>query len=258
MRLYYLIAQKNYRINLQYRFTQLINAFGSALFGYIMVFVWQAAAKQKGGFGEFTTTDLMLWVAFAQILFNFVYPKAGLGIQLSVRSGNISLEFLRPINYFCYVMARETGRQVYNLVYRCIPILILYSLTVGYKIPSLKSIFLLIIAMMLGEYISLCLCYIVGITALWTTDVRWSHLLYFSILNVASGVMIPVSFIPGLIGKVLYYSPWACLLNPSCRIFLGVYNLTIFVLPIFWSIALTFTCLLLTKIGKRKLEVQGG
>ena len=258
MRLYYLIAQKTYRINLQYRFTQLINAFGSSLFGYVMVFVWRAASKHKGGLGEFSTMDLMLWVAFAQILFNFIYPKAGLGIQQSVRSGNISLEFLRPVNYFCYIISRETGKQVYNLVYRCLPILVLYSLTIGYKVPSLGSIPLLIIAALLGGYISLCLCYIVGISALWTVDVRWSHLLYFSLFNVASGVMVPVSFMPGVVGRLLYYSPWACMLNPSCRIFLGAYDMTIFALPIFWSLVLTFTCLMLTKIGKRKLEVQGG
>ncbi len=258
MRLHYLMAQKMYRINLQYRYTQLINAMGSALFGYIMIFVWRAAAMQRGGLGKYTVTDLVLWVAFAQILFNFIFPRTGLRIQDSVRSGNISLEFLRPVNYFTYIIARETGRQFYNLVYRSVPILILYSLTIGYKIPSLQQALLLIPVTLVSMYISLCLCYIVGICALWTTDVRWSHTLFFSLINIAAGVMIPVDLVPGIVGRVLSLSPWACLMNPACNVLLGFHDRSTFLLLLFWTIAMTIICLVATHMGRRKLEVQGG
>lgn len=256
--MHFLIAQKTYRINLQYRYTQLINAFGSAIIGFILVCVWRAGSTTYGGVGKYSTANLISWIAFAQVLFNIVHPATGLNIQKSVRTGNISLEFLRPINYFTYVMSRELGRQLYALVFKSIPIFLIYWALFSFKIQSFSQILLLIFTIVLGVYISMCINYLVGISALFTTDIRWANTLSFSLLCVASGSMIPVDLLPGVVGKILSRSPWACFMNPACSVFVGLYNNNILVIPLVWSFILTLTCLGLTNLGKQKVEVQGG
>lgn len=253
-----MLARKSFRRNLQYRVAHLISTFGSAIFGFIMIAIWRGAAGPAGGLQEYSVQDLVLWVAFGQTLFNLIQTDTGLNIQLAVRSGNVSIELMRPVGYFQYVISREAGQQLYRFLYRCIPIYLLYSLTVGYRLPSLKASLLLLPSLLLALYIGLCINYLVGISSFWTTDIRWAHGLHFTFVSAVSGLQIPSDLLPGFIGRVAPYLPWASLVHYPNRIYLGFEGVSALIVPAFWAFILTLLCRLLTHTAKRKLEVQGG
>jgi ABC-2 type transport system permease protein len=255
---YIVLARKSYARNLQYRVAHIISTLGSAVFGFVMVAVWQGAAGSAGGVGEYTVRDLVLWVTFAQTVFNFFETDAGLNIQSAVRSGNVSTELLRPVDFFTYVMSREAGQQFYRLIYRCIPIYVIYAVTVGYHVPSLQSIPWLFVSVSLSLYVGLCINYLVGIASFWTTDIRWAHAAHWTLLNSVSGLAVPADLLPGVLGRVAPCLPWAVLAHWPCRIYLGLSGVEGLLWPVFWAAALTILCRFLTSAARAKLEVQGG
>lgn len=231
---------------------------GSAIFGYINIYIWLAAAGPVGQVGKYTVQQLVLWAAFGQVMYNVVHWAAGLNIQLAVRSGDVSLELLRPIDFFNYVISRQAGENLYALIYRAIPLYLLYALTVGYHMPSLPSLVLLIPSIALAIYVALCLGYIEGIASFWTTDIRWISYLNMVFLVSATGMQVPADLFPGFLGRVFPLAPWAALAHYPNNIYLGFQGWQALLIPAIWAVLLTLICRGLTTMARRHLEVQGG
>jgi ABC-2 type transport system permease protein len=255
---YWLLLTKTYRCNLQYRMAHLVNTLGSALFGYINIYIWVAAAGPTGQVGNYSVQQLVLWAAFGQVMYNFVHWTTGLNIQLAVRSGDVSLELMRPVDFFSYVISRQAGENLYGLVYRSAPLYLLYAVTVGYRIPPLPSLLLLIPSLALALYVALCLGYLEGLSSFWTTDIRWISYFNMVFLTGASGIQVPVNLLPGFFGRVLPYAPWSALAHYPNYIYLGLQGWEALLIPALWAALLTCICRGLTNKARRHLEVQGG
>lgn len=258
LRVYWLLLQKTYRRNLQYRVAHLMDTAGSAIFGYINIYIWLAAAGPVGQVGKYSVQQLVLWAAFGQVMYNVAHWAPGLNIQLAVRNGDVSLELLRPIDFFNYVISRQAGENIYALIYRGIPLYLLYSLTIGYYLPSLSSLVLLIPSTALAIYVALCLGYIEGIASFWTTDIRWISHLNMVFLVAATGMQIPADLLPGFLGRVVPLAPWAALAHYPNNIYLGFQGWQALLVPAIWAGLMTLICRSLTTLARRRLEVQGG
>lgn len=258
MHAYWLLMSKTYRRNLQYRVAHLIDMVGSALFGYINIYIWLAAAAPLGSVGAYGVDQLVLWAALGQVMYNFVSWPSGLNIQLAVRTGDISLELLRPTDFFSYVISRQSGEHLYKLVFRSLPLYLLYGLTVGYHIPEPSSLLLLLPSLALALYVALCLGYLEGLASFWTTDIRWITYFNLALFTAASGIQVPVDLLPGVLGRILPYAPWAALAHYPNRIYLGLQGWDALVTPALWTVLLTIVCRGLTQLARRHLEVQGG
>lgn len=255
--LYYLLAQKTYRRNLQYRAAHVIDILGSSLFGYITIYIWKAAGATRPSVGDYTVDMLVLWAAVGQVLFHFsVNATHGLGIQVAVRSGAVVMDFLRPVSFFAYMMSREAGQQFYNLLYRSVPLFVLYALTVGYHLPALPSLALFVPAGLLAVYVCLCMSYLVGLSSFLTTDIRWASTLHMALFISLSGYIMPTDLLPG--GQWLRLTPWAVMAHYPNRIYFGLDGAGGLVVPLFWALSLTVLCLWATNKARRSLEVQGG
>lgn len=258
MQAYWLLMSKTYRRNLQYRVAHLVDMVGSALFGYINIYIWLATAGPLGRVGAYRVDQLVLWAAFGQVMYNFLSWPSGLNIQLAVRTGDISLELLRPIDFFSYVISRQSGEHLYKLVFRSFPLYLLYGLTVGYHVPATSSLLLLLPSLALALYVALCLGYLEGLASFWTTDIRWITYFNLSLFTAASGIQVPVDLLPGVLGRVLPYAPWAALAHYPNNVFLGLQGWDALVTPAIWAVLLTVVSRALTRLARHHLGVQGG
>jgi len=187
------------------------------------------------------------------------FLPAGLGIQDLVRSGSIALEMTRPIPFFPMIMVREAGNVLYQAVFRALPLGVLFALSVGFPSPaSFGRLLLTIPSVLLGSYTALTLVYLVGISAIWTTEIRWAHSLYYTASSLLSGGWIPADLLPGWLGKVAPYSPFASTLFHPIRIYLGLVGPWVIGLQMGWAAVLTLICLGVTRKAMARVTVQGG
>lgn len=187
------------------------------------------------------------------------FLPAGLGIQVSVRTGAIALEMARPLPYFGQVLARESGNLAYQGLYRMVPIAILYWLTIGFPAPhSAVHLLWALPSLALGAYVGLMLYYIIGIMAIWTTEIRWAHWIYHTLMPLLSGGWIPSDILPGWLGKVAPFLPFAALHYYPLRLYLGLGDPTGLLVQAAWALLLTLLCRALTSQAHRRLVVQGG
>lgn len=259
MSAYVLLGKKAFRRNLQYRAAHMVNNVASAIFGFIYIAIWQAAAAGEGA-GAYSAPIMAQWIAFNQVmLWVAVFLPFGLGIPEMVRTGAVSLEMLRPLDFHLLVISRELGTVWYNLWYRTAPLALVFALVIGVQAPQrLWTYPLLLCAMLLAVYIGLCQQYLVGLTSFWTVEARWAWQLLNTLQIVLSGFMVPIELLPAPFSQIARVLPFAPLHHDPTRIYLELAGAEALVWPVVWAVLLTIICRLLTGSARRRLEVQGG
>ncbi|WP_409345674.1 ABC transporter permease [Paenibacillus sp. MBLB4367] len=253
------LASKSYAQNLQYRGTHAINTVASAIFGFIYVSVWVGIGSdhQLGGYGE---QGMIHYVAFNQVcLWLTVFMTNGLGIIPSVRTGQISLDLMRPVHLFYIAMSREWGQIAYRLLYKSAPIYILYAFMFALPVPTDPMVWLLTFAgLALAAYIAICIQYLIGISALWTTESNWLVWVNTALAMLFSGYLIPIEWLPVWLQRISAASFYPYLQYHPTRMYLGYEQGGALFGALLWCVFLTLCCLLATRIVRGKLEVQGG
>lgn len=257
---YWILLQKSFLRNMQYKVAHLINNAASAIFGFVFIAIWVGVLQGKENESPYSVLDMTYYIAAVQcILWLSGFLTAGLNIQNGVRNGAISLELARPTNFFLYVTSQEAGRLLYNLFFRSLPIGLVFSFTVGFYIPQhIPSYFFLCISILFAMIISINLHYLVGISACWTTEINWAHFVNFTLLVGLGGQLVPIDLLPAPLSSITPYLPFAGAIYYPVMIFLEKVSSEVIFIQLIWVVVLTSFNLWLTEKARHKLEIQGG
>lgn len=257
--LFGVLARKAYARNLQYRLSHALNTAASALFGFVFVSVWASIGAERP-LGEYGTDGMITYIAFNQACFSVtLFVTNGLGLDRQVRTGQISLDLMRPVPLFAQLLYRECGQLGYQLVYKAVPIFALYALTLPLVIPSHPGAWLLTTAaVILAAYINICINYLIGALALWSTESRWLYWINLSASAIMAGGMIPLEWLPQWLQRISAVTPYPYMQYMPARLFLQMENGLVLLPSLAWCAALTLVCIGMTGLLRRKVEVQGG
>ncbi|BBH22185.1 ABC transporter permease [Paenibacillus baekrokdamisoli] len=257
--LFLVLARKTYERNLQYRGAHMVHNIASAIFGFIYISIWMGIGESRT-LGAYGLSGMVSYVAFNQVsLWVAAFLNNGLGLQQSVRTGQIAIELVRPVHLFYQLMCKEWGQIAYQFVYKFIPIYTLYLFVLPLHVPSSVIIFLwTAVALALAAYISICINFLIGAAALWTTESNWLYWVNYAFSMLLSGFLIPIEWLPGWLRFLSHASFYPFLHYVPTRIYLGMNNAWSLIGSIGWGIGLTVICLFLASRMRRKVEVQGG
>lgn len=257
--LYFTLASKAYARNLQYRGAHMVHNIASAMFGFMYACIWIGIGADNA-LGEYGTQGMVGYIAFTQAsLWISGFITNGLGIPQAVRTGHISLDLMRPVHLFTHLMAKEWGQIAYQFVYKSIPIYLVYYVVFSLKLPGTPSTLLLVALALAGAaYLSICMNYLIGASALWTTESSWLYWGNHAMINLLAGFFIPIEWLPGWLQTIAWWSPYPYLLYVPTRLYLGFGDVSYLWGTLFWCVLLTLACLLATGFLRRKVEVQGG
>jgi ABC-2 type transport system permease protein len=257
--LFLILARKTYARNLQYRSAHLVHNIASAIFGFIYISIWTGIAGSRS-LGEYGVTGMISYVAFNQAsLWITSFLNNGLGMEQAVRTGQIALDLMRPVHLFYHLMCKEWGQIAYQAVYKFIPIYMLYFFVLPFYVPPALSTFLwTALALALAAYISICINFLIGAVALWTTESRWLYWVNYAFSTLLSGFLIPVEWLPGWLSAISHASFYPYLHYVPTRIYLRMESASALAGAALWCLTLTLICLAVTEAMRRKVEVQGG
>lgn len=259
MHFYSVLFNKSFMIHFQYRLSHMLNNAGSLIFGFIYIAIWQGTLGSQREVIGFSGQEMGYYIAFTQgLLWITTFLPRGLGIQEGMRTGAVSIELMRPMNFFSFHLFQALGNQSYNLLFRSVPIFIVFIFLVGARMPSIHIIPLLLLSILLSAYIGFLFHYFVGLAAFWSTDNRWAFMINFTFVMTLSGNFVPLPLLPEPLATISQYLPFAALHYYPTLTYLGRMTVLNWFIPIIWAIALTILALLLTKVSRRKMEIQGG
>ncbi|MCD1259639.1 ABC-2 family transporter protein [Paenibacillus athensensis] len=257
--LFMVLAKKAYARNRQYRASHLLHNAVSLAFGFIYIRIWSGLGADSP-LGEYGSQGMVAYIAFNQcLLWITLFVTNGLGLEQSVRTGQIALDLLRPAHLFYQAVSREWGQIAYQFLYKSLPIYILIFFLFSLPLPAHALVFVwTAVAIVFAAYLSICIQYLIGIAALWTTESRWFFWLNYAFGMLLAGFFIPLSWVPGWLRVLSFCSPYPYLLYVPTRQYMGLDGPGALLGAAGWACALTALGLLATRLARRKLEVQGG
>jgi ABC-2 type transport system permease protein len=210
VRTYLLLAAAEFRRYSTYRLAILAGITTQSVFGFIRVSVLFGAISSAGGtLAGYNQQLASTYVWLGQALLAPIALFAWIDIAERVSSGDIAVDFARPVDLQLAWWARDLGRASFQLLARGLPPLFIGAVTIGLALPDSWSAYPLgVMSLLLAISISFTLRFLVNLIAFWTFDVRGFIGLYLVIVGPFSGLLIPVHLFPEWLRIVAYATPF--------------------------------------------------
>ena len=262
MRAYVEFAVKKFQNNMAYRFEHLMGILNTILTFFVFWCIYRSL------YGKANEVD---GITFSMVVTNFIIAL-GLSnaftidegfIERKVWDGTIVNEFLKPVNYKIRILSEDLGNSLFRVVFNFIPALLIAILFTNIEKPSsFLNLIFFTISIILGYLILWTLSFIVQMGSFWFFGVWGLTTIKNVFVNVLSGAMIPLWFMPKWIMDIIKYTPFDSIYFTPIKLYLGQMKgsdiLFNFGRQAIWVFTFYVLGDILWRRGQKKLIVQGG
>ncbi len=263
MRLYVEVARSSFRRYLAYRAATLAGILTNSVFGVLFASVYIALYQERdtgASVAGFTITELLTFVWISQSLIAVVGLWGWWEIAQSIQSGDVVSDLMKPFNYYGYWVARDIGRAGAQLMMRGVPTFLVGALMYDVAMPRHAvnwPLFAASVALAVG--VSFGLRFLLNISAFWLMDVTGIGSLSAAVINLLSGMLLPIAFFPGWFETTANLLPFRAVIMSPIQAYLGQGNIALVLLgQAAWLVVLVLAGLGALRLATRRVVVQGG
>ncbi|MGY5030717.1 ABC transporter permease [Streptomyces sp. 900116325] len=266
MRLYAVVAAGGFRRYATYRIATAAGVFTNTVFGFILAYTYMALWDERPQLGGYDMSQALTYVWLGQaLLATCAMMGGGFEDELMerIRTGDVAIDLYRPVDLQMWWLAGDLGRAAYQLLARGIVPMVLGALAFPLALPTSPGIWLAyLVSVTLGVVVSFAVRYLVALSAFWLMDGAGATQIAFLAGLFFSGMLLPLTLFPGLLGEVARALPWSALLQVPADVFLGKYTgwglVGAFAFQGGWALALLLAGRLVQSVATRRVVVQGG
>lgn len=263
MRKYLFIFKSQIMTNLQYVFNLFIGFIGYFVMLFILFNLWEYLYSDPNELINGYSMHSMMWyVVITEILYSVVGGRVLCRtISDDVKSGNVAYNINKPYSYIGYAVSNHFGSMfVKFLMYSFLGIV--FGLIFIGKFPnlSLVGIIFLIVSMFLGLLISTLLILSIGLFSFFIEDSGPFYWVYSKLILVM-GTLFPIEYFPGIIQKVLVYTPVYVVNYGPAKLFVDFSvdkGILIIIAQVIYVIIAYLICNFIYRKGVRRINVNGG
>jgi len=179
-----------------------------------------------------------------------------------ILDGDVALDLVKPVDYQKARLAESLGGLWIELLLIGVVVGATLALTGGVDTPPGPALALFTVSMLLLVPLKFLIVYVSTLACFWTQNfmgVQWARL---AVVNLFSGALIPLVYLPHWLATAAQWSPFAGLTSTPALIFLGrlgVREGLLFVgVQLGWVLVLWFGARLVWRSALRRLTVNGG
>lgn len=261
MKAYVALARTAARSALTYRMAFVLSLFG-VLFQFIsMLAVWRVLLSDSSLRG--LSWDQMrgyLLVAFASGVLIGLY--ADFRMMFRIKGGDVALDLVKPVGYQEARFAEVLGALWIEIL---VVVLVagLTTMTTDDMIwPRNGQLILFVISMVLSIPLKFIILYSFALGCFWTQNfmgIQWARI---AIVNLFSGALIPLAYLPHSLATAAAWSPFAGLVSTPALILVGGatgrHAALLVLAELCWVTVLWIGAKLAWRVAVRQLTVNGG
>ena len=259
---YIAFAKKSFLKRSAYRFNHLMSILNTCL----QIFIFWGIYKALYGGRDEVDGITMVMVSTSFILsmgLKAVFYVDDYFLPSKVWDGSIANEFLRPVSFRGRMLAENSGNAIFNIIFLFLPALIISIVLIGIQPPkNVAMFFLFFLSAMLGYGVLWTISFVVQAASFWAINVWSLATLKDVLVNVFSGTMIPLWFMPEWIYEALKATPFPYIYFTPVQIYLGQLSFSEIlkqcIVQLVWILLIYLLGSFLWKRGQKKLVVQGG
>ncbi|MFV0308185.1 MAG: ABC transporter permease [Desertimonas sp.] len=258
------LAAAGFRRQSQYRLAMIAGLITNVVFGFLRAAVLLTAVDAAGGeLGGYSRTQLATYIWLSQGLLGAI-GLWGVGVlSARIRTGDIAVDFTRPVDLQGWYLSEELGRAGYALVLRGAPAIAVGLLTTGMVLPAAVGPWVLgAVSIVFAVTLNFCCTLVIDAVAFWVIETRGMFNLYVVVRSFLVGVFVPIHLLPGWLQSVAWSTPFPSVMQTPVDVLAGrttgaaaVANVAV---QAGWIVAVGVLGHLLMRAGRHRLEVQGG
>ncbi len=233
----------------------------------VWYYIWRALFHERGDgatLGGFTFPQMLTYVTTGWALRSFYFNEVDREIASQVREGRLAMTLIKPVDIQAMTLSQALGESAFRLVLFTVPIGVLLGLVYPVLPPASPAAFgLFLLSGLLSALLVGAINFCVGLVAIRTTSILGVlRAAKYLVLELLSGLLVPVAFFPEPASKVLVWLPFLHMNDTPGRIWLGLATgadaARALALQAGWTLLLLFLGRVLWKATARRIEVQGG
>lgn len=252
-----------------YRMNFVFFTFGRILRAAVSVYLWYAIFLSSGkqNMLGFSLHEIIIYIVISDIISNVVLTSICFEtIPEEVRSGLISMNLLKPINYHIQLLFSSIGNALNALIYYGLPVFLI-TVSVSYFAagvvpPNIITIGLFCFSIIISFLIYFFISFLVGTISFFTTSIWGITMSLFAIISFLSGRLIPLDFFPDKFKLFIEILPFSSMVYTPSMIYMEkIVGMDIFYrlsLQMLWLILLGVSTMLFWKKAIKKLTILGG
>lgn len=246
-----------------YRLAALAGLVANATFGLLKVSILSATVAAAGGtVGEYDTASISAYAWLSQGLLGSVNLFGHSDVATRIKNGDVVVDLLRPLDLQASTITTEVGRALFSLLPRGLPSAAI-GLLAGMALPTSASPYALgMVSVLLGIVLSFATVYLVAAAGFWLVETRGLQILYMVVSGFFAGLFVPISLFPDWLRVLVQATPFPSMLMYPVDVLSGRVEgagaLALLSAQAGWLVVVAAAGHLMTRAGRRRLEVQGG
>ncbi|RNI25503.1 ABC transporter permease [Flexivirga caeni] len=233
-------------------------------FGFLKVAMLFATVRAAGASVQgYTVGTMSAYIWLSQGMLGSINLNGRIDLADRIKTGDVAVDFLRPVNVQLATVATEAGKAVFALIPRAVPSVAIGSLAVGMTMPRTPAPYLLgAVSLLAGIVISFSTVYLVAVVGFWLIETRGIQIFYMVVSGFFAGLFVPISLFPSWLLAIAQATPFPSMMMYPVDVLTarttGAAAYGLVGVQFAWLGATLLVGHLLTVVGRRKLEVQGG
>ncbi|MGZ9586814.1 ABC transporter permease [Paenibacillus marinisediminis] len=229
----------------------------------VYYFTWQAIYGGQGEIAGFTADQMTTYIAVSWMARAFYFNNLDREIANEIRDGSVAIQFIRPYNYLIVKLMQGFGEGAFRLILFMTPGLIIACLLFPVQLPTDPKLWLIFAWMLFMSFlINTQINIITGLSAFFMENNEGMMRMKRVIVDLFSGVIIPISFFPGWLITLNEWLPFQAITYLPSSVFTGRVADSdipgVLAVQLVWFAILIIPILLLWRAARQRLFVQGG
>lgn len=216
-RLYWPFARGVIQTIMSYRVNFFMFVFGNLMRTFVLYYLWKAVfiSSSTSSLNGFSLKDMVIYIFMSSITAGTIATGTDQDIGHEVKDGSIAMNLIKPINYQVRMFYISLGGFVYQFIFVLLPVwiglLLVRYFTVKEAPPGIGTILLYLVSMILGFLVNYLMNFCYGLLAFYVTNMWGIGHLKDAALLFFSGQLIPITFFPLGLQKVMQFFPFSSL-----------------------------------------------
>ena len=234
-------------------------------FIYVSVyyFIWKAVLADGGSVEGFDFPEMLTYISVGWIIRSFYFNNIDQEMTYQVQEGKLAIDLIKPVNTQLMYIAEAFGGSCFRLLLLTLPTALLLALMFPVRAPaSAAHLAAFLLSATLSFFLVAGINFCVGTFALRLKSILGLLRAKYFLLELCSGLLIPITFFPEWAQQVLNLLPFLYISFAPVLIYLGKTNgweiARTIGMQMFWILALLAVGHLLWTWSSRKITIQGG
>ncbi len=234
-------------------------------FIYVSVyyFIWKAIFAHSSHIEGFDFGQILTYIAVGWIIRSFYYNNIDQDMAQQVMEGKLAMDLIKPVNVQVMYVSQALGESVFRLGLLTVPtaaiLLLIYPLRRPAGFLSFAAFF---VSVVFSFFIVAGINFAVGTLAIRLKSILGLLRAKYFLLELFSGLLLPISFFPHAFQKLLAALPFQYISYIPVLLYLGKISgariLAALGWQLFWVAALFAGGDMMWRWSSRKITIQGG